>query len=71
MDRKRKYYPKKWQWAEAQAEAWRQQADALANTHYPSYSWRHVRRKMEGVDRARQEAARFANLAERYRARDA
>lgn len=70
MDTKRKYYPKKWQWAEAQAEAWRRQAADLASTRYPSSSWRHVRRKMDGIGHAHDQAVRFDALARRYRARD-
>jgi hypothetical protein len=67
MNQKRPYYPTKAAWAAAKAEELRTLA---ANRPYvPSSNWRAVQRRAAGQDNLYREAARFARLAEHYRAR--
>jgi hypothetical protein len=68
METKRPYYRHKWQWAEAKAAELHAQATARRQDHYLSSDWRSIRRKTESIGNLLEEASRFRQMAQRFKA---
>lgn len=67
MEKKRPYYPKKWQWAEARLKALEAQRDA-PREYIPSSNWRKVRQRLDARDHLYDEISKFRRMAERLKA---
>lgn len=69
MEAKRKFYPKKWQWAEAKLDELYDQLNAPRD-YIPSADWRKIRQRSGSRDHLFAEISRVRRMAERFKAAD-
>lgn len=68
MHLKRKRYPTKRQWAEAQIAELETLLSTMLARHVPASNWRGVRAKMAGLESVRRDLAKYRRLAEHFAA---